>query len=80
AAAIPIGAHEPTWFMKDQHCSPEEAVTIHEEIQSRRSIAIHWGTFPLAADGQGDAPKQLVEALGKRGLQGSDFPILRYGS
>ncbi|CAN0099933.1 unnamed protein product, partial [Ectocarpus sp. 4 AP-2014] len=41
-AAIPIGAHEPAWFMKEQHCSPKEAVTIHKELGSKRSFAVHW--------------------------------------
>lgn len=42
SAAIPIGAHEPAWFMKEQHCSPEEAMTIHKELGSKRSFAVHW--------------------------------------
>lgn len=42
AAAIPIGAHEPAWFMKGQHCSPAEAMTIHKELGAKRSFAVHW--------------------------------------
>lgn len=42
SAALPIGAHEPAWFMQDQHCSPEEAVTIHQELGAKRSVAVHW--------------------------------------
>ena len=42
AAAIPIGAHEPAWFMKEQHCSPAEAMTIHKELGAKRSFAVHW--------------------------------------
>ena len=35
-------------MMEQQHVDPKEAVQIHEDIQSKQSVAIHWGTFPLA--------------------------------
>lgn len=47
-AAIPIGAYEPRWFMKDVHCNPEEAVQIHLDLGAKQSVAIHHGTFPMA--------------------------------
>lgn len=34
--------------MKYQHVDPEEAVRIHIDVQTRKSVAIHWGTFALA--------------------------------
>lgn len=36
------------WFMKYQHIDPEEAVRIHIDVQAKKSVAIHWGTFALA--------------------------------
>ena len=33
--------------MKQAHVNPEEAVKIHKDIDSRYSVAIHWGTFIL---------------------------------
>lgn len=36
------------WFMKHQHVDPEEAVRIHIDVQAKKSVAIHWGTFALA--------------------------------
>ena len=47
---LPIGAYEPRWFMRSQHVDPPEAVRLHEELQVKRSLAIHWGTFELADD------------------------------
>ena len=34
--------------MAPQHIDPEEAVKIHMDVKSKKSLAVHWGTFPLA--------------------------------
>lgn len=60
---IPIGAYEPRWFMKDAHMNPAEAVQVHREMGSRRSIAMHWGTFQLTDEGRDDPVKDLKAAL-----------------
>lgn len=45
-AAIPIGDYAPRWFMKDIHCNPAEALKIHADVKAKRSVGVHWGTFP----------------------------------
>ena len=37
--AIPIGAYEPRWFMRHHHVSPEEALRIHLDVASKKSVA-----------------------------------------
>jgi N-acyl-phosphatidylethanolamine-hydrolysing phospholipase D len=76
-AMIPIGAYDPRWFMSDMHVNPEEAVQIHDDIRSRFSIGIHWGTFPLTAEPIDEPPKRL-DAAAKR-LRDSRFVALRLG-
>ena len=39
------GAYNPSHTMKWFHIDPDEAVCIHQDINSARSLAIHWGTF-----------------------------------
>ncbi|XP_030411949.1 N-acyl-phosphatidylethanolamine-hydrolyzing phospholipase D [Gopherus evgoodei] len=78
-AAIPIGAYEPRWFMKYQHVNPEEAVRIHIDVQSKKSVAIHWGTFALANEYYLDPPVKLNEALERYGLKPEDFFVLNHG-
>ena len=34
--------------MSPQHVDPEEAVKIHMDVKSKKSIAVHWGTFAMA--------------------------------
>ncbi|XP_044279369.1 N-acyl-phosphatidylethanolamine-hydrolyzing phospholipase D isoform X3 [Varanus komodoensis] len=78
-AAIPIGAYEPRWFMKYQHVDPEEAVRIHIDVQTKKSLAIHWGTFALANEYYLDPPVKLKEALDRYGLKTEDFFVLKHG-
>jgi L-ascorbate metabolism protein UlaG (beta-lactamase superfamily) len=59
---IPIGAFKPEWFMSPVHVSPEQAIKIHFDVKSIKSIAMHWGTFQLADDGMYE-PKTLLDSL-----------------
>ncbi len=46
-AAIPIGAYKPRDTMRYVHVNTPEAVTIHEDVRSKKSFGIHWGAFKL---------------------------------
>jgi len=76
-ALIPIGAYKPKWFMAPIHCSPEESVKIHREVKSKNSVATHFGTFPLADDGQAEPITDLKKALSDSGID--TFLILQEG-
>jgi L-ascorbate metabolism protein UlaG (beta-lactamase superfamily) len=76
---IPIGAYKPQWFMAPIHCSPEEAVQIHLDLGTRQSVASHFGTFPLADDGEGDAVQDLTIALQKKRVPDAAFLVLEEG-
>ena len=76
---LPIGAYEPRWFMKDQHMNPEEAVQAHLDLKSEKSVAIHWGTWPLTDEGMRDPVLHLKEALTKLSVPTERFVILENG-
>ncbi|XP_054910576.1 N-acyl-phosphatidylethanolamine-hydrolyzing phospholipase D isoform X2 [Poeciliopsis prolifica] len=78
-AAIPIGAYLPRDVMKGQHVDPEEAVQIHQDLQAKQSVAIHWGTFALAYEHYLEPPVRLREALEQRGLKPESFFTLHHG-
>ncbi len=78
-ALIPIGAYDPRSFMQTYHVDPDEAVMIHQDIGARRSIGMHWGTFPLTAEEPMDPPKRLQAAREREGLTEVDFRALDLG-
>ena len=77
---IPIGAYAPRWFMKDMHCSPEEAVQIHLDVNSKQSFGMHWGTFLNLTDEPLDEPPvRLQKAVQSKGLNPETFITLKHG-
>ena len=62
-ALLPIGAFRPEWFMGPIHMTPEQAVEAHVILRAGTTIAIHFGTFPLADDGQSEPTARLTSFL-----------------
>lgn len=78
-ALIPIGAYKPNWFMSPVHVNPAEAVLIHQDVRSEQSVAIHFGTFPLADDGEGEPVTDLRKALQAHAIDAERFRALKNG-
>ena len=72
-AAIPIGAYQPNYFMKYQHVHPGEAVQVHQDINSKKSLGIHWGTFKLTTEYYLEPPVLLTSFMTKAGLDPQAF-------
>ncbi len=66
--------------MSSIHISPEEAIKVHLDLKAETSIGMHFGTFPLADDGQNDPVSDLEVAKKKFNLSDNDFRILKEGS
>jgi N-acyl-phosphatidylethanolamine-hydrolysing phospholipase D len=78
-ALLPIGAYEPRWFMRDYHIDPEEAVQAHIELRSKKTVAMHWGTFILTDEPLDEPPVRLKKAMEGKGIPGDAFLVLRHG-
>jgi len=78
-AALPIGAYEPRWFMKDHHINPAEAVQGHIDLSSKKSVAMHWGTFMLTDEPLDEPPVLLKKALKDAGVPEVAFQVLQHG-
>jgi L-ascorbate metabolism protein UlaG (beta-lactamase superfamily) len=78
-SAVPIGAYEPRWFMRNYHVNPEEALQIHMDVRSKKSVAIHWGTFMLTDEPLDEPPRRLQEARRENGRPEEEFLVLKHG-
>jgi len=77
-AAIGIGAYQPVWY-RNSHVSPDEAIRIHRELGVRRSVGMHWGTFPMGQERIDQAPRDLANARQAQGVSEEAFGVLRIG-
>lgn len=76
---LPIGAYDPRDFMRPVHVNPEEAVRIHQDVGSRFSVAMHWGTFRLTLEPLDEPPRRLMEALRRDGIEADRFIVMQHG-
>lgn len=73
-AAIPIGAYEPRYVMARQHVNPEEAVKIHQLVRSKKTFAIHWGTYNMGSnEGYLEPKESLKKEAEKANLKIDEF-------
>jgi N-acyl-phosphatidylethanolamine-hydrolysing phospholipase D len=66
-------------FMSCVHCTPEDAVCVHLDVQSRRSVGMHWGTFVLTDEDVREPPRRLQAEVARRGLAPTAFTTLAIG-
>lgn len=76
---LPIGAYRPEWFMQTVHVNPEQAVMAHQDLGSKKSIAMHFGTFQLSDEGIDEPVVDLHKALKKANIESEQFLVLKVG-
>ncbi|XP_072025825.1 N-acyl-phosphatidylethanolamine-hydrolyzing phospholipase D-like [Amphiura filiformis] len=78
-AAIPIGGYGPKWFFGNHRTTPSQALRIHRDIKSNKSIGIHWGTFPQGNEPYMEPREDLKKCLKKRGVSSDAFVTVSHG-
>ena len=73
---LSIGAYDPRWLMAAQHCDPEEAIQIFEDIGAKAAVGMHWGTFKLTDEPRDDPQRRLAAELSPRGIDPGRFVAL----
>ena len=52
-------------MMRESHMNPEEAVLAATDLQAKKAIAIHFGTFDLSDEPLAEPPQRFTEAASK---------------
>lgn len=68
-AIFNLGAYEPRWFMGSSHLNPAETVKAFKELNARRLMIAHWGTFRLGDEPVHFPPLDIKREMKKQGLQ-----------
>ncbi|MFO1532739.1 MAG: MBL fold metallo-hydrolase [Thermoplasmatota archaeon] len=78
-AMLPIGAYDPSWFMRPVHMDPDEAVQALRDMGAKSLATMHWGTFPLTREPILQPLERVRAAWEKSGRQRADLWDLAVG-
>ena len=79
ASALATARRLRLQVMRVVHMNPGEAVQAHLDLDASQSLAMHFGTFQLTAEGIDEPVRDLTEALRTRGISLSYFRTLGFG-
>lgn len=71
---LPIGSYKPSRYTR-VHVSPRQAAQLHQAMQSKQSLAMHWGTFSMVYDRMDDPPKDLAQARKELNITDKEFYV-----
>lgn len=77
-ALIPIGSYLPARLTR-MHVSPRQSAQLHLLMESKLSIAMHWGTFSLTAERMEDPPNDLKRAREELNIAEDRFRVSGMG-
>ena len=61
------------------HMDPRQAVQAHHDLQSRKKIGIHYGTFQLTAEDINEPVELLAREKVNAGLEAGEFIAAEHG-
>ncbi|MEE9652446.1 MBL fold metallo-hydrolase [Enterobacter soli] len=79
AAALPVGAYAPRWFMSVHHMDPQSAVALWQQLGAPLAFPIHWGVFELGDESLEEPVQELNQALANLAPVNDSFRTLKIG-
>lgn len=81
---LPIGLYSPRHLMSSVHCNPEDALCLHKDLKSRKSVGMHYGTvrggISQYFEEVTEPPRRFKEACEKDGrVWGEELGLLDIG-
>lgn len=76
---LPIGCYEPHNMVYFHHLNPREAIQAHQDLASKQSISIHYGTFALGCAAIYRPIIALHKARKAMHISENEFMILKEG-
>ena len=78
---INIGAYDfrPMFEKSVYHTTPEEALEVAKDLQSKKVLGMHWGTFVLSLEPIMEPPKRFHDNAEKYGFKKEDALIFKIG-
>lgn len=76
---LPIAPIDPRFFMVEVHQDAREAVMAHIELESQKSMGIHFGTFKQAGDAMRAPIDSLIVGLRDLNVSPTDFILPGHG-
>jgi N-acyl-phosphatidylethanolamine-hydrolysing phospholipase D len=67
-AIFNLGAYEPRWFMASSHLNPAETVKAFMELNAKKLMIVHWGTFRLGDEPVHFPPLDIKREMKRQGL------------
>ena len=78
---INIGAYDfrPMFEKSTYHTTPEEALNIAQDLQSKKVLGTHWGTFVLSLEPIMEPPVRFKNSVEKYGFKKDEAIIFKIG-
>lgn len=67
-AIFNLGAYEPRWFMAASHLNPAETVKAFQDLNAKKLMIVHWGTYRLGDEPVRFPPMEIKREMEKHGI------------
>lgn len=77
-AMLPCGAYTPRWHLRPQHIDPYEAMQVMSDLDAKKMVGVHWGTFVLS-DEHFLEPREKLHELAEKSNKSNDVIAPEFG-